>query len=312
MMMIKRLFCCVALLAFGCNQATSSGEINTKKAVKPAVPLENAPLLIDSTRLSQYQYPWQKEASTWSNCLAGRIAPPSGYERISLPTNSFGDWLRHLPLAPINSPVKYHDGQLKNQQHLHQAVISIDVGKRDLQQCADAVMRMRAEYLYSQTNYDAIGFKFTNGDPAPFQQWKSGKRISIQNNRLVWVTDGSCNSSHASFRKYMDQIFTYAGTASLSKELTAVKLPDMQVGDVFIKGGFPGHAVLVVDMAVHPETGKKLFMVAQSYMPAQSIHVLKNFNQPELGSWYSIEDCLSNGEVSTPQWLFELDQLKRF
>ena len=45
----------------------------------------------------------------------------------------------------------------------------------------------------------------------------------------------------------------------------------MQIGDVLIQGGSPGHAVIVVDMAENPATGEKLYLLAQSYMPAQDI-----------------------------------------
>ncbi len=37
------------------------------------------------------------------------------------------------------------------------------VGKRDLQQCADAVMRLRAEYLLSVKADDKIAFHATDG-----------------------------------------------------------------------------------------------------------------------------------------------------
>ena len=50
----------------------------------------------------------------------------------------------------------------------------------------------------------------------------------------------------------------------------------MQIGDVFIKGGFPGHAVVVLDMAENDRTGQRVFLLAQSYMPAQDIHIMKN------------------------------------
>ena len=69
----------------------------------------------------------------------------------------------------------------------------------------------------------------------------------------------------------------YAGTHSLFKELQPV--PDtslLQIGDIFIEPGFPGHAVMVADMAFHKNTGKKIFLLVQSFMPAQEIHILKN------------------------------------
>ena len=76
------------------------------------------------------------------------------------------------------------------------------------------------------------------------------------------------------FRRYLDMVFNYAGTLSLSKELIALPYKNLQPGDVLIQGGSPGHAVVVMDVAVNRD-GKKLYLLAQSYMPAQEIHVLK-------------------------------------
>jgi len=39
---------------------------------------------------------------------------------------------------------------------VHEAVIDRDPGNRNIQQCADAVIRLRAEYLYSRKAYEAI------------------------------------------------------------------------------------------------------------------------------------------------------------
>ena len=83
----------------------------------------------------------------------------------------------------------------------------------------------------------------------------------------------------------------------------------MRIGDVFIQGGFPGHAVMVVDMAVNGRTGEKLFLLIQSYMPAQEIHVLKNPSDSADGPWYELDF----GEtLRTPEWTFSKDDLKRF
>ena len=104
----------------------------------------------------------------------------------------------------------------------------------------------------------------------------------------------------------------YAGTASLSKELPKSDFKSIKAGDVLIQGGFPGHAVIVLDVAQHTQTGEKVFMIAQSYMPAQSIHVLKNFIQPNLGVWYSVQDCSAREGIFTPQWNFYPKDLKSF
>ena len=104
----------------------------------------------------------------------------------------------------------------------------------------------------------------------------------------------------------MDLIFNYAGTLSLSKSLHSKNIKDISIGDVFIKGGSPGHAVIVVDMAVNV-SGDKIFMIAQSYMPAQETQILRNINDDELTPWYSSKIV---GDLVTPQWTFETNQLK--
>ena len=83
----------------------------------------------------------------------------------------------------------------------------------------------------------------------------------------------------------------------------------MKIGDVFIQKGNPyGHAVIVVNMAMEKQTGRKLFMLAQSYMPAQDIQILINPGQSEISPWYT----LKKGSVVTPEWTFHTSDLRRF
>ena len=121
---------------------------------------------------------------------------------------------------------------------------------------------------------------------------------------------GTPGNTYKNFRKYMDIIFTYSGTLSLNKELKKKKLNDIKAGDVFIKGGSPGHAVIVIDTAVNPNTGDKVFLLAQSFMPAQQVHILKNNTNRKLSPWYSVKEI--NHILDTPEYRFTSDQLKEF
>jgi len=254
-------------------------------------------------------YPWLKRYDSLQT-IAKRIPLPKGYIRVPLKCGSFGDWLRHLPLKKGRPPVYLYDGEKKINQDAHFAVIDMDVGEEDLQQCADAVIRLRAEYFYSKGEYDSIHFNLTSGDNVPFRKWIEGYRPRIRGSRVRWVKSAKPDSSYTTFRKYLNLVFKYAGTFSLSKELHRVKdINEMRIGDVFIQGGFPGHSIIVVDMAVNKKTGKKLFLLAQSYMPAQDVHILRNPENPELNPWYEIDF----GDILyTPEWVFEKDDLKRF
>lgn len=248
-------------------------------------------------------------ASHGQSGVGERVPTPPGFTRDEAESGSFTSWLRRLPLKPGRPQVHLHDGRLKGNQEAHAAVFDIDVGDRDLQQCADAVMRLRAEYLFARGQLDAISFDFTSGDEASYVRYRDGWRAAVDGNDVRWNKTATPNPDYQTFRKYMDLVFTYAGTYSLRKELTPVAdVAEIQPGDVFIQGGFPGHAVIVVDLARRAETGAVVFLLAQSYMPAQDIHLLRNPGS-SLSPWYPADF----GEtLVTPEWTFTAGDLHRF
>lgn len=291
----------VVLLSCG----SSSGN---KQVIRDEGPQPDSLLSVHERFDTALSYPWMSGRDT-SNTLCRRIPVPAGFERVKAKSGSYASWLRHLPLLPAGSPVLLFDGSQKGNQSAHHAVLNIDVGKRDLQQCADAVMRLRAEYLFAQKDWNKLHFNYTSGHKIDFTRWSEGKRPVVKGNNVNWSGGGRIGKDHANFREYMNNVFQYAGSKSLSRELKAVKNEDMQPGDVFIVGGFPGHAVTVVDMAVHPETGEKLFLLCQSYMPAQQIHILRNPGNASLSPWYSLK---FTGDLETPEWTFGPNSLMRW
>lgn len=243
------------------------------------------------------------------NTIQQRFQLPSGFVREEKSKSSFGYFLRNLPLKPLGANVLYYDGTVKYNRNVYEAVVNLPIGKQDLHQCADAVMRLRADYFYSQKQYEKIHFNFTNGFRVDFSKWAAGYRIAVKGNKTSWVKTAKPSVSYETYWKYLETVFMYAGTASLEKELKAIKVSDVNIGDVYIKGGFPGHAVIVVDIAVNPKTNQKIMLLAQSYMPAQELQILKNPNSSSLNSWYATDFGTS---LKTPEWTFNSSQLKRF
>ena len=251
-------------------------------------------------------YPWL--ATPAAGNLEGRVDVPPGFRRQGAPSGSFAAWLRGLPVKPGRPQVRLFDGSLKSNQEAHHVVLEVDVGKRDRQQCADAIMRLRAEYLHQAGKDGDICFRFTDGTPARWTEWKQGMRPRISGRKTEWQKSAGADASYASFRRYLDVVFSYAGTFSLARELEPVTdASRIEAGDVFIEGGFPGHAVLVVDVA-EDAWGRRAVLLAQSYMPAQDIHVLRNPRSPD-NPWYVID---GNGPLVTPQWDFPAGSLRRF
>jgi hypothetical protein len=228
-------------------------------------------------------YLFLSQAPQPSQSLAARIAPPSGARRVPLPPRSFGDWLRHLPLLPEGTAVRLFDGRLKARKDVHAAVVDLDVPRRDLQQCADAIMRLRAEYLLAIDRPERIAFHPDIGTP---------RALTYR------------GASRADFMRYLIRVFAEAGSASLQAELPLRRGP-VQPGDLLIQGGHPGHAVLVLDVA---EQGagpgrRRSLLLGQSFMPAQQFHVLRNLGDPTLSPWFD-EAALDTAQgLATPEWL---------
>jgi len=229
-----------------------------------------------------------------------RFITPSGFDRTQEEPNSFQEHLRDLELKPSGSLVNYYNGRTKSNNEVYEAVVNLEIGNKDLHQCADAVMRLRAEYLWVQKMYDKIHFNFTNGQRVDYSMWMKGNRMNIDGNKTKWSLQSNPSNSYNDFWNYMELIFMYAGTASLERELKSVNIDEAQIGDVLIQGGHPGHAVIIVDRAINKSTGKAIYILAQSYMPAQDIQVLKNPSNKELSPWYTLE----NEQILTPEWTF--------
>lgn len=251
---------------------------------------------------------YPKPATPFVPGKAGEIPAPEGFVRMQLAEKSFGSWLRNIKLKQDRT-VYLYDGSRKLNQSAQFAVLDISVGAKDLQQCADAVMRLRAEYLRSVGREDEIVFHATDGTKLDYHSWTDGYRFIINHGKLSKQKLAAVDSSPASFRAYLDVVFMYCGTLSLSRELKPVAMGDIAPGDVWIKGGSPGHAVIVMDVATNAQ-GEKRFLLAQSYMPAQDIHILRNPLYPETRQpWFVLPN---EKTLNTPEWTFSDDQLKRF
>ena len=115
------------------------------------------------------------------------------------------------------------------------------------------------------------------------------------------------DDSYESFQKYLRVVFSYAGTLSMEAESEEIPLSDIACGDVFLKGGSPGHVVLVADVCENEE-GQKAFLLAQGYMPAQEFHLLKN-PRHDSDPWYYEQEV--KYPLATPEYTFPEGSFKR-
>lgn len=212
------------------------------------------------------------------------IPLPEGFTRTAADSNSFAAWLRQTGLKEDRT-VHLFNGQEKRNQQAQFAVVDMPVGYKDLQQCADAVMRLRAEYLFAQKRFTEIVF--------------------YDNNKTAYAFTPPFTRTH--FENYLLQVFGMCGSASLAKQLkNKTSFDSIAPGDVLVHGGFPGHAVIVTDVAINGK-GQKIFMLAQSYMPAQEIHILRNPAGENTEPWYEVTGA---EKIITPEYIFNRNELK--
>ncbi len=122
------------------------------------------------------------------------IPTPDGYKRVS--TDGFGTYLRNLKLKN-DKTVYLYNHEKKLNQDAQFAVIDMSVGDMDLQQCADAVIRLRAEYLFQSGKFSKI--KFTN----------------VQGTVLQFKPP----YDHGHLTLFLEYVFRFCNSYSLNKEV---------------------------------------------------------------------------------------------
>lgn len=211
-----------------------------------------------------------------------RYNVPENYTRKTYRHQDFGYHLQQLPLKDYGKKVKYYNGKDKNTPQVYSSVVDLPIGAKDLHQCADAAMRLRADFLYQQKRYGEISFHFNDGQPRAYTDYVKG------------------DYSTQTYWNYLEHIFMYANTSSLKQQLQSVPKNEVQIGDILLQSGTPyGHAVIVIDMAEN-QAGDRLVLLAQSYMPAQELQVLENPSSSDGNPWYRID----HDRIITPEWEF--------
>lgn len=239
-----------------------------------------------------------------------RFSPPKGYFWISEDKGSFGEFLTNFPLYPPDFPVRDFNAVPIDKQFNHAALLKIDVGNKDLQQCADAWMRLYSEYLWMNGREDEIGFEFTSGQFYSWKDYKKGIRTEEVKKRVRFIKTGKIDDSYESFREYLNIIFRYAGTISLDRESRSIlDNAKIKTGDFLIKPGSPGHSVIIVGIAQN-RVGKRLYLLAESFMPAQDIHLLRNKQNVALSPWYELD--VNAPQTVTAKYIFKPTSIKRF
>ena len=229
--------------------------------------------------------------------LEEKFPAPKGYQRIDLPEQSFGSWLRTLPVIERTAVLSYDGRPI---QAPAAAIVPIDVGRGDVQQCADSILRLYSEYRWYKEEQSSWGLHFTSGDLSTWKDWSAGQRFEISGSKVKQVQKASVDKSYAQYQSWLHHSFLYAGTRSMHLDSESVPIgEDIEAGAFFVTGGSPGHAILVLDVA-KAEGRPTIALLGQGFMPAQEFHVLRNSNAGNL-HWFLLPETEEEA-LDNPSW----------
>ena len=241
--------------------------------------------------------------------IKSRVNLPEGFNRVTYAKGSFQDYLRNYKLKPYGTKIINYDDTEYYWQKGHIGILDITVPKNGLQQCADALIRIRSEYLWDNNRKDEIGFNFTSGHYCSWKKFAEGYRPIINGNKVTFKKTASVDYTKSNFYKYLNLIYMYSGTLSLSQELEEItEVKDLKIGDMLILGGSPGHIVMLGDEAINTK-GEKLFLLFQGNTPAQSVHLVKNLENINISPWYNLK---MNAVIPVSNFTFYNSKFARF
>jgi hypothetical protein len=258
-------------------------------------------------------YPWIAERGGaplegWP-ALESLFDPPEGLSAEPVAGGTFGAWLGGLPVDPARTTP--HTSRGMPTLSPSAGIIVLDVGEKDLQQCADSILRLHAEWAWSRggSARQAIAYHFTSGHRASWADWTAGREWQVRGSEVIRAKGSPRTPSRQQFRLYLEQVFIYAGTRSLpadTRELTAAEAPE--AGDILVNPGSPGHAVLLLRTA-RGDDGDLYALLGEGWMPAQEFHVVRDRLRDRV--WMPLPTA--NQDLTIPGVAtFDADSVRRF
>ncbi|MDR3086196.1 MAG: DUF4846 domain-containing protein [Christensenellaceae bacterium] len=251
-------------------------------------------------------------AASGGDTIAQRLLPPTGYVRINAPAESFQSFLRNYALKPSGSPVLAYDGTERANAGAA-AVLKVDLGQKNHEGPAGAVLRLAAEYLFEQSRFSRISFTLGTQFDFSFDTWAEGKTLQVDGNSVKWVSGGDSGSGRDNFTRYLQTLFRYVSVDTLKKDMTLIEdaeISPIEAGDIFLGVDANGKPVcaMVADLVSAGAGGGRAMLLLEGGLPAQEAHIVQNPGDSVLSPWY---ECISEGKIQTPSAELDLSQRYR-
>ncbi|MBN1605728.1 MAG: hypothetical protein JW940_03805 [Polyangiaceae bacterium] len=274
-----------------CDQRRTSGEgpgpsasTNPTAAIASSSEAATVPPVASATSWPELEwYPWLKASSRVvpepADTVLRRFSRslPTGYDNVVAELGTWAEWLRLLPLAASGTPVRDYRGGIvvPGDDEYLAAVVAIDIGTRDLQSSADAVLRLFAEWRWFKEDLRMLYLSDTKLE-LPLEKWSAGERLVSRAGKPQWLPQAAPQPrlDYAGFREYLQGVLAWSDGPALLAESEPIPPEALEPGAFFIRRGRPARVLVVLDVGTSPG-GQRIMLLAQALHPTESIHVIR-------------------------------------
>ena len=214
----------------------------------------------------------------YSQTIIGEISLPSKeYHRIGIEQNSFAEYLRKLPLKNEGSEViNYRGGIFKSDSDTSVAfVVDLDIQGRRLEQCMDILVRLYADYLWRVNQNKNFILPLPGGTWLKWRDWNAGFRPVFKGIDVSMIKSDQPDSSYNAYQSYLNTVYSESHTQQFYHNYRPLERSEVQIGDIIIKKGTKGHAIMIVDMA-KDQKGNILALIGNGDTPACQFFLLNH------------------------------------
>lgn len=217
---------------------------------------------------ARLRYPTTPDQKTQPYGYVQQIPGPTGFVRVSLPLDSWGYFLRNLPLK---SSLRVHlwDGTFYPKALPVAAILANSPNTAQVQTTQVPVW-LRMQYFQQQQRPDSLSITLKNGIIARWTPWKRGQRAGKLKGKTVWEKGAAPDSSETGWQKFQQWVLEQTDATSLLKT-TQNHRQTPAVGDIWLLTQPSPVVYLVVDVAYNATSGQWAMLLARGGTPAQDI-----------------------------------------
>jgi len=209
------------------------------------------------------------------------------FKRTESVPGTFAQWLRNLPIKPSGSPVLDYRGLIYKSADdtTVAAVVDWDIRGKRMEQCMDILVRLYAEFLWSNNRKRELIFPLPGGYHLKWLDWQIGMRPFFKGVKVTMKKTAGEDSSRNNFESYLWTIFAESHTQQFYHGFKSIDPRDLQIGDFIVKKGTKSHAVMIVDL-IRNDSGEMMALIGHGDTPACQFYLL---NYRKNNPWFPID-----------------------